>query len=450
MAQGSDAPVHPAGQPTYDGARLPWNVAVDQRPAAVAEPRTADDVVAVVRAARATRLRVAAQGTGHNAGPLALQDLSDVVLIRTGALDGVTVDPERRVARVGAGVVWEAVVDAAAEHGLAALHGSSPDVGVVGYTLGGGTFVYSRALGLACHSLVAAELVLADGSAVRASADENPELFWALRGGGGSFGVVTALELQLFELPTVHAGMLLWDGSRAEEVLRAWAAWAPGAPDEVTTSLRFLNVPPLPELPEFVRGRQVVAVDGAVLDSDERAAEVLAPLRALEPELDTFARVPAAAVVRLHMDPEGPTPSVSDSLLLDDLPDDAIDALLAAAGPGSGSSLLAAEVRQLGGALGRPASGALTHLDGRFLVFGVAVAPTPEAAAQGRADAARLVEALRPWSHGRAYANFVESGLDEASAYDDAALARLRAVRDAVDPERRIVANHPVAERRAA
>ncbi|MFC8734423.1 FAD-binding oxidoreductase [Luteimicrobium sp. NPDC057192] len=451
-AQGSDAPVHPAGSPTYDGARLPWNVAVDQRPAAVAEPRTPDDVVAIVRAARASGLRVAAQGTGHNAGPLAEQDLSGVVLVRTGALDGVTIDPARRVARVGAGAVWESVVEAASRYGLAVLHGSSPDVGVVGYTLGGGMFVYSRALGLACNSMVAAELVLADGSAVRASADENAELFWALRGGGGSFGIVTALELELFELPTVQAGMMLWDGSRADEVLRAWAAWAPGAPDEITTSLRLLNLPPLPDLPPFLRGRKVVAVDGAVLDSDERAAELLAPLRVLEPELDTFGRVPASAVVRLHMDPEGPTPSVSESMLVDELPGEALDALLDAAGPESGTSLLAAEVRQLGGAVSRPVAdgGALTHLDGDFLVFGVAVAPTPEAAAQGRVDAVRLVDALRPWSRGRSYLNFSEVATAADAAYDDGTLVRLAAVRDAVDPERRIVANHPVGERRAA
>jgi len=452
VAQGSDAAVHQAGSRTYDGARLPWNVAVDQRPAAVVEPRTADDVAVAVRAARASGLRVAAQGTGHNAGPLARQDLSDVVLVRTGALDDVTIDAERRVARVGAGAVWDSVIDAASRHGLTALHGSSPDVGVVGYTLGGGTFVYSRALGLACNSLVAAELVLADGSAVRASADENPELFWALRGGGGSFGVVTALELQLFELPTVQAGMLLWDGSRAAEVLHAWAAWAPTAPDEITTTLRLLNLPPLPELPPFLRGRQVVVVDGAVLDSDERAAELLAPLRALEPELDSFGRVPASAVVRLHMDPEGPTPSVSESVLVDELPDAAIDAILDVAGPGSGTSLLSAEVRQLGGAVGRPASdgGALARLDGDFLVFGVAVAPHPEAAAQGRADAVRLVEAVGPWSRGRAYLSFSEVTTAATAAYDDATCARLRAVRDAVDPERRIVANHPAGERRAA
>jgi FAD/FMN-containing dehydrogenase len=451
-AQGCAAPVHLAGRPTYDGARMPWNVAVDQRPAAVAEPRTADDVAAVVRAARASGLRVAAQGTGHNAGPLADQDLGDVVLVRTGALDDVTIDPARRVARVGAGVLWDAVIEAASRYGLTALHGSSPDVGVVGYTLGGGMFVYSRALGLACNSLVAAELVLADGSTVRASADENAELFWALRGGGGSFGIVTALELELFELPTVQAGMLLWDGSHADEVVRAWAAWAPTAPDEITTSLRLLNLPPLPDLPPFLRGRKVVAVDGAVLDSDDRTAELLAPLRALEPELDTFGRVPASAVVRLHMDPEGPTPAVSESVLVDELPGEALDALLEAAGPGSGTSLLSAEVRQLGGAVGRPApdGGALTHLEGDFLVFGVAVAPTPEAAAQGRADARRLVEAVSPWSRGRSYLNFSEVTTAADTAYDEATLVRLAAVRDAVDPERRIVANHPVGERRAA
>jgi FAD/FMN-containing dehydrogenase len=436
--------VHLPGDPGYDAARMPWNVAVDQRPAAVAYPACADEVSDIVRSAAASGLRVAPQGTGHNAGPLG--PLDDTVLLRTSAMTHVEVDAERLVARIGAGALWADVVEAAAPYGLAALHGSSPDVGVVGYSLGGGIGWYARQLGMATNSILGVDLVLGDGTQVHADADTNPDVFWAVRGGGGNFGIVTALEMRLFPIETAYAGMLLWDQDHAERVLRAWAAWTVDAPDCVTTSFRMLNLPPMPELPEFVRGRQLVVIDGAVLADDERAEEILAALRALEPELDTFARVPAAGLVRLHMDPEGPTPGVSASSMLADLPEPAIESFLALTGRGSGSSLLAAELRQLGGALGRPAegAGALPMLDGRFLLFGVAIAATPELAAQGHADAGALVDALSPYANGRQYLNFAETAVDPRTSFPEQTWQRLKGVRSAVDPGGVLRANHVV------
>jgi FAD/FMN-containing dehydrogenase len=436
--------VHLPGDPGYDAARTPWNVAVDQRPAAVAYPADADEVSEVVRVAASCGLRVAPQGTGHNAGPLGRLD--DVVLLRTSAMTGVHVDPVRRVARVEAGALWADVVEAAAEHGLAALHGSSPDVGVVGYCLGGGMGWYARELGLAANSVLGVELVLGDGTQLRADATTSPDVFWAVRGGGGSFGIVTAMELRLFDISTAYAGMLIWDQQHAEQVLRTWVDWTESAPDCVTTSLRMLNLPPLPELPDFLRGRQLVVIDGAVLADDDRAAAILTPLRDLAPELDTFARVPAASLVRLHMDPEGPTPAVSASALLDDLPATAIESFLALSGPGSGSTLLAAELRQLGGALSRPAedAGALPMLEGRFVLFAVAVAATPELASRGHADAVALVDALRSCSSGRSYLNFAETPVDVSRSFPEQTWLRLKGIRSAVDPSGRLVANHPV------
>ena len=249
---------------------------------------------------------------------------------------------------------------------------------------------------MAANSVLALDLVLGDGTQVRADADTNPDVFWAARGGGGNFGIVTAIEFTLFEIETAYAGMMLWDQEHAEKVLRTWAAWTETAPDCVSTSFRMMNLPPMPELPPFLRGRQLVVIDGAVLADDEEAAAVIADLRALEPEMDTFARVPAASLSRLHMDPEGPTPGVSASTMLADLPDAAIETFLALTGRGSGSTLLAAELRQLGGALARPAegAGALPMLDGKFVLFGVAIAMTPEMGAQGHADATALVDAM--------------------------------------------------------
>ena len=240
----------------------------------------------------AAGLRVAPQSTGHNAGPLGRLD--DVVIVRTSAMTHIDIDPVRQVATVGGGALWLPVVEAAAAHGFAVLHGSSPDVGVAGYSLGGGIFMYSRKLGMQTNHITGLEVVTADGSIRWASQRENTELFWALRGGGGSFGIVTRLEFTLFDFQDAYAGMLVWDRSETERVLRRWVQWTADAPDEVTTSFRVLNLPPLPEIPEPFRGRQLVIIDGAVLASDERSIEILAALRELKPELDTFARVPRA------------------------------------------------------------------------------------------------------------------------------------------------------------
>ncbi|WP_406832850.1 FAD-binding oxidoreductase [Pedococcus sp. KACC 23699] len=438
--------VHLPGDPGYDAARLPWNVALDQRPAAVAVPRTVAEVQEVVRAAVAADLRIAPQSTGHNAGPLVAQGLDDVIVLKTSAMTGVHIDPQRRVARVEGGALWLHATEPVGDHGLAALHGSSPDVGIAGYSLGGGIGWYARKLGLATNSLLAVELVTADGQHVRADATQNPELFWALRGGGGSFGVVTALEFRLYDIPTAYAGMLVWDAAQAEPVLRRWVEWSAGAPDEVTTAFRLLKLPPLPEIPAPLRGRRVVVVDGAVLAPDAQSRAVLADLRALAPEIDTFDRVPSRSLVRLHMDPEGPTPAVSDSTMLTGLPDAGIDALLAEAGPGSTSSLLATELRQLGGALGRDheGGGALKRLDGAFLAFGVAIAATPEMAARGEQDARRLTQALSPWANGRSYLNFAETSVDPRSGYDERAWLQLKGIRSAVDPHGVFVGNHRI------
>jgi len=438
--------VHLPGDPGYDAARLPWNVAVDQRPAAVAFPRTAAEVSTVVRVAAESGLRVAPQSTGHNAGPLAARGLDDVVIVRTSEMGTAIADPARGIVRVEGGAVWEPAVDAAAAHGRAVLHGSSPDVGIAGYSLGGGIGWYARSLGLATNSLTAVELVIADGTLVRADATTNPELFWAVRGGGGSFGVVTALEFRMYDIQTAYAGMLMWDLSRIEPVLREWAAWAPGAPDEVTTSFRALRMPPMPELPDFLRGRQVVVIDGAVLGSDERGRELLAGLRALRPELDTFARVPAKSLVRLHMDPEGGAPFVSDSAMLDSFPEAALDAFLAEVGPDASTSLLMAELRQLGGALGRPheGGGVLSHLDAAFVSFAGAIAATPEMGAQGHVDATRFTAALAPFANGRQYLNFAENPVDPRAAYAEGVWTQLKGIRSAVDPHGMFAANHPV------
>jgi len=427
----------------YDTARRAWNLVVDQHPAAVVLPTSARDVAETVRAAAAAGLRVTVQTTGHNVGTTG--DLRDTVLVRTSAMHGVRIDPDRRVAHVEAGALWEQVVEPAAAHGLVALHGSSPDVGVVGYCLGGGIGWLARRHGLAAHHVVAAEVVTADGRIVRVTAEDEPDLLWALKGGGGNVAVVTALEIRLFPLDQVTAGWLIWPWEDSHRVLSAWTAWCEDAPESVTSIARLLQLPPLPVIPEPLRGRRLVVIELAVLHDGPDPEAVIAPLRALAPEIDTVQVMPPIGLMRLHQDPEGPTPGLSDSVMLDGLPEEALRELLAAAGPGSDSPLLAVELRQLGGALARPVPGAaLSELDGRFVLFALGLPMDPDQGAAIMAAASGLVARMAPWGRGRRYMNFTEVPVDAGEFFAEGAHRRLRAVRDAHDPERRLQANHAV------
>src|SRR4051794_31822152 len=262
------------GNPDWDVARQAWHLAVDQRPAAVVRAASVDDVIATVDTARQLGLRVAPQGTGHNAAPLG--PLDGTILLKTSAMRRVTVDPARRIARVEAGALWMDVVPVASAHGLTALAGSAPDVGIVGYTLGGGLSWHGRSLGLAANHVTAVELVTSDGVHRRVDADHEPELFWAVRGGGGSFGVVTALEFRLHPFTEVYAGVLFFPVGRAGEVLHAWHDWTATVPEEVTSVGRILRFPPLPELPAPLRGQSFVVVEATcrlpVVDAEELLA----------------------------------------------------------------------------------------------------------------------------------------------------------------------------------
>ena len=428
----------------WDEARAAWNLSVDQRPAAVVFPESAAEVQTAVNFARTNGMRVAAQGTGHNAGAIA--SLENTILLRTTRMRGVEIDANARRARVNAGALWEDVANLAAEHGLAALAGSAADVGVVGYSLGGGLGWLARRYGLACNTITAADVVTADGELRHLDADHDADLFWALRGGGGSFGAVTALELELLPITEVYAGALFFPLERADEVLHRWAEWAPGVPEELTSVGRMLSLPPLPELPAFLRGKSFALIEAAYLGSEADAEELLRPLRELGPDMDTFARMPAPALQSLHMDPPQPVPGLSDHLLMTDAPSEAVDALLATAGPGTDSPLLSVELRHLGGALGRPAEkgGPLATLDGGFLFFGVGMPRSPEIGEAILRRAGEVRVALSPWAAERAYLNFAERPTDTETAFPPEVYRRLRETRAQYDPDDLFCANHPI------
>jgi FAD/FMN-containing dehydrogenase len=429
--------------PSWDAAREAYNLAVDQQPAAVAFPADAADVRAIVRYAAENGLRVAPQRTGHNASPI--ESLEGVVLLKTDRLDTVELDPVALRARVGAGVKWEKVVPRASDMGLAVLHGSTPDVSIAGYGLGGGLGWYGRKHGLFTNSITAIELVTADGRLRRVDHDNEPELFWALRGGGGNFGVVTALEFRLFPISEVYAGALFFPWERSAEVLHAWREWIKTVPDEVTSVGRIMQFPPLELVPEGLRGRSFAIVHAYSLGTEEEGIERLAPLRALGPEIDTVRMVPPVELSEMHMDPPDPVPYFGEHLVLRDLPSSAIDDFVAAAGPGSGSTLVSVEVRHAGGALGRGGEGhgALDKLPGEFVYFGIGMASDELEEAATRGSLHPVTGALRPYRSG-SYLNFEEEAADPARFYGEDTYRRLRAVKADVDPDELFRANHPI------
>ncbi len=432
------------GDPEWDFARQAWHLAVDQRPAAVVRTASVQDVIETVDAARHLGLRVAPQGTGHNAAPLG--PLDETILLKTSAMRGVSINPATRTARVGAGALWMDVVPVAYEHGLTALSGSAPDVGVVGYTLGGGLSWHGRSLGLAANHVTAIEVVTADGLHRRVDADHDPELFWALRGGGGSFAIVTALEFRLFEFTSVQAGVLFFPIERAGEVLHAWREWVQTVPDEVTSVGRMLRFPPLPDLPPFLSGQSFVVVEATMRVSQADADELLAPLRAMGPAIDTFRETPTSELGQLHMDPPGPVPAAGDGMLLTGLPYEAVEATLAACGPAVDSPLLSMEFRHLGGALtpGAPDGGAVSGIDGAFAVFAVGITPTPEAGVAVRAAVDAVQTRLAPWSTGHVYLNFAERHKAGTALFGADTYHRLQQVKSTYDPADLIRSNHPV------
>jgi FAD/FMN-containing dehydrogenase len=431
------------GSAGYEADRGAFNVLLSQEPAAIVAPRDAADVIAAVEYAKAEGLRITAQRTGHLAEPLG--DLTGTLLLRTAAMNSVSIDAQRRIARVGAGALWGDLVPQASELGLAACHGSSPTVGIVGYSLGGGVGWYGRKHGLQCNRVTAVELVDAAGAERRVDADNDPELFWALRGGGGDFGIVTALEFELLPIAEVFAGALFFPIERTGEVLHAWHAWTATAPDEITSVGRVMSFPPLPEMPEPLRGNSFVIVEATALLAEDEATEALAPLRDLGPAMDTFATQPPAGLAGLHMDPPEPVPYAADSMLLGDLPEAAIDTFVATVGPDSGSGLLSVELRHDGGAMGRgaPEHGALDTLPGSFLMFGVGMVPEPAAMAPTKGWLRAMTDAMEPWDAGQ-YLNFAETNLDIGAAFPPETVTRLRAAKSTYDPENLFHANHPV------
>jgi FAD/FMN-containing dehydrogenase len=431
------------GDEGWDSARQAWNLAADQNPAAVVYAESVDDVAATIDFAREQGLGVAAQGTGHGATPMG--PLDEVVLLKTERMRGIRIDAEARTGRVEAGVIWRDFLNAAGEHGLAGLAGSSPDVGVIGYSLGGGLGWLGRRYGFSCNSVRAIELVTADGAQVRVDAGNEPELFWALRGGGGNFGVVTAMEMDLYPAASVYAGSLVLPTEHGREIFQRYREWTETVPDELTSIARFLHLPPIPQVPEPLRDRPVVTLGACFLGEESEGAELIAPLREIaEPIMDLFQTMPASQIVQVHMDPEEPVPGLGHHALIRELPEEAVDAFVEAAGVDSGSPLLLAELRQLGGALSRSAAdaGALSHLDAAFVFNGVGMLMGPHMAEPIDRHLDHVCDAMEPWTAAGRYFNFSERLAPPEDHFPGETGRRLAEIKARWDPDGVIRANH--------
>ncbi len=429
------------GDDTWDAARLAWNLAVDQRPIAVVYPASAEDVAATVRLAAERGLRIAFNAGGHNAGPI---DWSrDTLLLKTERMGGIQIDPVARRARVEAGVLAKPLAVAAGEHGLAYLAGTSPDVGVFGYVLGGGMSWMVRAHGLACNSILAADVVTADGRLVHVDHETEPDLFWAIRGGSGNVAAVTSIEMELFPVAEIYAGAMFWPIERATEILGAWRGWTETVPETCESLGRMLQLPDAPFLPEAVRGRSFVLVEAAFLGTADDGAALLQPLRDLGPEMDTIAMMPARDLSLVNMDPEMPLPYSGEGILLSDLPIEAIDPMVQAF---VGSPLLHVEVRHLGGAAAvhSPDHGVLDAIDQPFIAFTFGLAPDAEARGAVDREVGQVLGALGPWDSGRRYLNMAETGMDPRSIFPVETYERFRRVKATYDPTGMFLANHSI------
>lgn len=418
------------GDEAYDAERSPWNLSVDQRPAAVAHPAGVDDLRAILAAARDSGATVAVQPSGHGASSA----LEGAILTRTAAFDRLEIDADARLAVIGAGVQWGAVIDALSGTGLAVPSGTNRAVGAAGYTLGGGHSWISRSAGLGAQSLRAAWILRPDGTHERVDDASDPDTMWALRGAGGVVGIVTELELELFDAPTLHGGSLTFDAADGPAVLRALRDVAADAPAGLNVFVSSMRMPDAPMLPEAVRGKSFVTVEALGLSAADLGA-LDAVRAAATPQHEQLGPTSQAAMAAASMEPTDPSPSRGGSIALERLEDATIDALFAFHAEPAQQALVGINLRMLGGALDAPLRPAFATLEGaRWLAMGLApqfpgMPPEP-----GAASLAGLDALLRPGASERMVPTFLEAGgtLERCASPDD--LARLRAIRAAADP----------------
>ena len=417
------------GYPTHG-----FNVAVSRRPWAVIDVTGDADVAAAIAFAGENAMTVAVHATGHGATDID----GHTLLLRTHLLDTCEIDPESRTARLGAGVRWQTVIDAASAHGLAPLCGSAPGVGVVGFLSGGGIGPLVRSVGASSDHVRSFDVVTGTGELRRATAEDNAELFWGLRGGKATLGIITETVIDLLPITEIYGGALYFDGTAAASVLGAWRRWMRDLPDHASTSIALLRLPDMPGVPPMLAGRMTVAVRYASLAAPDVAAATIEPLRAVAtPVLDAVGPMPYAAIGAIHADPVDPVPVHEDGFLLRDRPAGAVDALIDHAGPGVDTPILMVEIRALGGRFADepPVPSALGHRNAACTVHVIGVLAPPIAHAVP-GFVSRLLADLTPWATGGRLPNFAATTDPRRirSCYDEDTVAWLAALAGRLDP----------------
>ena len=426
--------------PGYDEARSLFNGLIDKRPALIARCASTADVQAALAHARANDLVVAVRGGGHSAAGHSSVD--DGIVIDVGPMKKVEIDVEGRTGRFGAGLNWGEFDAATQEHGLALAGGRVTHTGIAGLTLGSGSGWIDRKCGPTCANLISAEVVTADGRVVRASEDENADLFWGLRGGGGNFGIVTEFEFRLYPVgPIVYAGMILHPRSQAKELARFYRDFMDQAPDEVGGGLALVTAPPEEFIPEEARGKPAVGVIVVYAGDVEAGEEAFRPLTEWgDPWVKLVQPMPYVAVQQL-IDAGNPW-GINEHFkadYLEELADEAIDAAVDKAEEAR-SPLSAVIFARLGGAVGRVDrdSMALELPDAKWLYFCLPLWMDPALTEHETAWARSFMETMRPWGVGKAPANFISAD-DRAgrlrASFGEEKYARLVALKDKYDPE---------------
>ncbi len=437
LADRVSGPVLTPADPGYAEELSGFNTAVTHTPDIVVGATSPADVLEAVRFAREHGHVVEVQATGHGAHAAVTSGL----LISTGRMRGVAIDPVARTATVEAGTRWEAVVNAAADHGLAPVAGASVDVGVVGYLLGGGLGPLARSHGFGSDWIESIDVVSGECELVEVDVSRRPDLFWALRGGKGGLGIVTGMRIRLAELPTLYAGSLLFAEDDIEAAARAWAEWTAEAPGAVTTSVAVLRLPDLPAVPEPLRGRRVLSLRFAYPGPPAEGRRFAEPLRSAAPVLvDALGELPLTRVGAIHGDPRDPVPVWSRGLLLSTIDQDAITVLLDHVGAGTDAPFVSVEVRHLGGATHRDVPEG-SAVGGREAGFALSIIGVPDPALFATAEPAAadaLLADLEPWISSETTINFAGRPTAEEfrRAWPSAVFARLAEVRRAYDPHR--------------
>lgn len=433
LAPRVSGPVLEPGDAGFDQEVSGFNLAVTHRPQLVVGVASTDDVVTAVRFAAEHGMPVRVQATGHGAH----HPITDGMLITTRRLDALHIDGD--TATIGAGVLWSQVVAAAAPHGLAPVTGSAASVGAVGYLLGGGLGPLARSHGFSSDHLLGATVVTASGDVVDASPEGDVDLYWAVRGGKGGFGVVTEVRVRLVRLPELYAGSLTFDAAHAADVLRGWIAWTASAPDDVTTSLIQLRFPDLDVVPEPVRGRFLTTVRFAYPGGADEGERLAAPLRALAPvEVDALGPMPLADVAQIHADPTEPGPGWGWGALLTSLDAEFAETLTGLFSPAAPLPYLAIELRHLGGATARDVEGG-SAVGGRDGAYAIHVIGAPDPALFDEvlpAATARFRTAIGRWIAPKTTVHWgdVDDEQGFRAAWPDEVFARLVETRRRVDP----------------